>query len=102
MTQVMGPTFDGLRGLSPIAIARLSLGTGLAGDKAAYKAFSSGALVSGMVTPQGDEDLTEDEAKTVKEHINRNVLGAEHAGDIPVFNRRLQFSPWQQIGRAHV
>lgn len=95
MTQIMGVSLDGLRGLSPISLARLSLGTGLQGDKAAHRMFSNGAMISGLVTPAGDEDLTEDEAKTVKESVNRTMTGTENAGDIAVINRRLTFQAWQ-------
>lgn len=95
MTQIMGLSLDGLAGISPITQARLSLGTGLAGDKAAHRQFSNGAMVSGLVTPGDGEDITEAEAKTVKESINRNVLGTENAGDIAVINRKLNFQAWQ-------
>lgn len=95
MTQITGLSLDGLVGLSPITLARLSLGTALAGDKAAHRQFRNGALISGLVTPGDGEDLTEPEAKTVKESINRNMLGAENAGDIAVINRKLNFQAWQ-------
>lgn len=95
MTQIMGLTLDGRRGISPIGSSRLSLGTALAGDKAANRQFANGAMIAGLVTPDGDEDLEEGEAKIVKETINRKILGPENAGDIPVINRRLKFSPWQ-------
>jgi HK97 family phage portal protein len=94
MTQIMGMSLDGRRGISAIGAARMSLGTALAGDKAANRQFSQGAMISGMVTPDGDEDFDEDEAKTIKRMVNRTMIGPEHAGDIPVINRRLKFSPW--------
>lgn len=94
MTQIMGLTLDGLRGISPIGAARLSLSTGLAGEKSANRQFTNGALISGMVTPEGDEDLEEGEALEVKQTINRKMIGPENAGDIPVINRRLKFTPW--------
>jgi HK97 family phage portal protein len=94
MTQIMGMSLDGRRGLSAIAMARTSLGTALAGDKAANRQFSQGAMISGMVTPESDEDFDEDEAKEIKRMVNRTMLGPENAGDIPVINRRLKFSPW--------
>jgi HK97 family phage portal protein len=94
MTQIMGMSLDGRRGISAIGAARMSLGTALAGDKAANRQFSQGAMIAGMVTPDGDEDFDEDEAKTIKRMVNRTMIGPEHAGDIPVINRRLKFSPW--------
>jgi len=92
MTQVMGPSLDGLRGMSVISVARNSLGTAIAGDRAAAKMFSSGALHSGMVTPE--EDVTEDEARVIKDSLNSKTAGWENAGEIAVVNRRLKFTPW--------
>ena len=92
MTQIMGPSLDGLRGMSVISVARNSLGTAIAGDRAAAKMFASGALHSGIVTPE--EDVTEEEAKTIKESLNAKVSGWENAGEIAVVNRRLKFTPW--------
>lgn len=94
MTQIMGMSLDGRRGISPIGAARTSLGTALAGDQAANRQFTQGAMIAGMVTPEQDEDIDEDEALTIKRMINRTMIGPEHAGDIPVINRRLKFSPW--------
>jgi len=95
MTQIMALSLDGLVGISPITAARQSLATGLSGDRAANRMFSNGAMISGLVTPAGDEDLTEDEARTVKDSVNKTMTGTENAGDIAVINRRLQFTPWQ-------
>lgn len=92
MTQIMGPSLDGLRGLSVIGVARNSLGTTIAGDRAAARMFGNGAMISGLVTPE--EDVDEDEAKTIKAGLDRKLNGWEHAGDIAFVNRRLKFSPW--------
>lgn len=95
MTQVMGLSLDGLRGLSPIAAARMGLSTTLAGERAANKQFTNGAMISGMVTPAGDDDLESGEAGKVKEDLEVKVLGPDNAGSIAVMNRKLTFSPWQ-------
>jgi HK97 family phage portal protein len=92
LTHIPGLSTDGLRGLSPIHVARNALGTGIAGDSAAARMFANGMMVSGLVTPE--EDLTEDEAITIKESLRRKVLGHEHAGDIAVINRKLKFDRW--------
>lgn len=94
ITQIMGISFDGLRGISAIGMARMSMGTALSGDEAANRQFQNGAMISGLVTPEGDDTLTPEDAKTVKEHINRTMTGAANAGDIPVINRKLKFTPW--------
>lgn len=92
MTQIMGPSLDGLRGESLLTLARNSLGTNIAGDNAAARMFGSGALISGLVTPE--EDITPDEAKVIKEDLNAKMTGPENAGDIAVINRKLKFTPW--------
>lgn len=95
MTHIPALSLDGLVGLSPITLARLSMQTNLAGDRAANRQFINGALVSGLVTPEQDEDLTEDEAKVVKDMIRRSITGVENAGDVAVINRRLKWQQWQ-------
>lgn len=92
MTQVMGLSLDGLCGLSPVSVARISLGTAIAGDKAAAKQFTSGALIAGLITPE--DDVTEAEARDIKEGITAKVSGVDNAGEIAVINRKLKFTPW--------
>ncbi|NIL64774.1 phage portal protein [Salinispora arenicola] len=65
----------------------------IAGDRAAAKMFSSGALISGLVTPD-DADLEGDEATAIKAELLTSVGGWENAGSIAVVNRRLKFTPW--------
>jgi HK97 family phage portal protein len=96
MTQIMGPSLDGLRGLSCIEQARLSFGTGLAGEKSANRQFNNGAMIGGLVSPaDSEDDLDAAEAKTVKDAINRSMLGPENAGDIAVVSKALKFQSWQ-------
>jgi HK97 family phage portal protein len=92
MTQIMGPSLTGLRGMGLVEVARNSLGSAIAADRASAKMFSSGALHSGMVTPE--EDVTEAEAKVIKESLNAKTAGWEHAGELAVINRKLKFTPW--------
>ncbi|MGH9890955.1 MAG: phage portal protein [bacterium] len=94
LTQIMGLSTDGLRGYSPIAVARHAIGTGIAGGRNAAATFASGATISGIVTPEDGEDLTEDEARTIKSSLRAKLTGPENAGDIAVLNRRLKFAPW--------
>jgi HK97 family phage portal protein len=91
---VPGPSLGYQVGISLLAYARQSLGTAIAGDKAAAKTFSSGALISGLATPSDEGfDLTED-IPQIRQELNRSVLGHENAGTIALVNRRLQFTPW--------
>lgn len=92
MTHIPALCLDGLRGLSPIAVARNSLGTAIAGERAAAKMFSDGALMSGVLTP--DDDVDADEALQIKEAFTRNAMGWENAGGVTVVNRKMKFTAW--------
>lgn len=86
-------SLDGVRGLSPIEVASNSLGTAAAGDRAAAKVFSSGALISGLVTPD-DEDVEPEEATELQRQLDSATGGYENAGSIAVVNKRMKFQPW--------
>lgn len=92
ITYIPGLSLDGVRGISVITAARLGMSTAMAGDRAAQRTFTNGAMIAGMVTPE--DDLEDDDADLIKESINRKVLGPENAGDIPLINKRLKFTPW--------
>jgi HK97 family phage portal protein len=88
-----GPSTDGIRGLGLLDLARLSLATTQAGDRAAGNMFSRGALISGLATPDEESDITDD-IPEIRRQLNNNVQGVENAGAIAVVNRRLKFTPW--------
>lgn len=92
LTHVMGMSTDGLVGLSPISVARNAIGTGLAGDKAAARMFSSGMLLGGLVS--SDEHLDEEQAESLKTNLKAKLGGTNNAGDIAVVNASLKFTPW--------
>lgn len=91
---VAGPSTDGVRGLSPLSIARNAIGSGLAGDEAAARMFENGALLSGLVTTE--EDVDGDEATTIATQLNGKITGARNAGKLAFVNRALKFQPWTQ------
>lgn len=93
LTHVMAMSADGRMGLSPIAVARESLGTAMAGDRTAGHTFRNGALASAIVTSDG-APLTVDEAKTVKRQLMEQMTGSGNAGNIAVINRQLKITPW--------
>lgn len=92
LTYIPALSLDGLRGASVITLARNSLGTAIAGDRAAAKQFGSGMTIAGLVTPE--DDVTEEETKAIKESLRANLTGVENAGEIAVINRKLKFQPW--------
>ena len=95
MTQIMGPSLDGLRGMSVLEVARQSLGTAIAGDLAQQELFGSGALFSGLVTPSDEaDDVDPDDAKKIKKDLDEKVGGWRQAGGLVFVNRKLKFTPW--------
>lgn len=97
LTQVLGFTLDGLRGVWISTIAKNSLGVAIAGDRAAAKLYSSGATVAGVVTP--DDEWADGDAKLIRNDINDAMTGWENAGGIAVMNRKLKFT---QLGLSAV
>lgn len=98
LTHVMGFTTDGFMGASFIQYARNSVGTTIAGDRAAAKFFSSGLTVAGIVTP--DEDITDDDDKTaIKNSVTAAMTGWENNNGLAVFNRKLNFQQIQMTSR---
>lgn len=93
LTHVMGFSVDGVIGLSPITVARNSLGTAIAGDQAAAKMFNNGLTVSGIVTPEDDVDP--EELGDIKTEINNSMTGVQNTGGVAAINRRLKFQQVQ-------
>ncbi len=91
---VPGPSLDGRTGMSLLSYGRYSLGTTIAADQAAGRMFSNGAMISGIATPDDDEDILDDVPK-IKSELNAAVGGWENAGSVAVVARRLKFTPWQ-------
>lgn len=92
--EVPGPSLDGVTGLGLIAIARQSIATTLSGDRAAFKLFDKGALISGIAVPDDDVNDITDDLPAIRREINREMTGADNAGGIAIINRRLKFTPW--------
>jgi HK97 family phage portal protein len=86
-------SMDGQRGMGLLQVARYSLGVTQAADRAAGKMFTSGALISGLATPEDDADITDD-VPEIKRQLSSATSGYENAGAIALVNRRLKFTPW--------
>lgn len=95
MTYIMGPSLDGIRGISPISAARMSLGIGISGEKSALQMQSNGARIAGVLTPKDDNSLESEDAKALKAQVDRSMTGPENAGSIVLLNRALNFQSWQ-------
>lgn len=92
MTQVMGPTLDGLRGLSVVGLARTSLGGAIAADIAAANAFRNGPMIGGLAVPT--DDVEDGDAEKIQAIINDQIGGTENAGKIVVLERKYDLKSW--------
>lgn len=90
--EILGMSMDGYYGMSVISYGRNSFGTTIAGDRAAANLFGKGLLSSGLATPE--EDIEEEDFKTIKQGIEDKTTGWEHAGEIAFVNKKLNFTPW--------
>ncbi len=96
MTQILGPSLDGLRGLSPMYLFRGGLALAQALDAAARRTMTSGMHASGFVSARNGAKVTFEDAQAVSKSIKENVLGPEHAGEIITTNAELEFKEWSQ------
>lgn len=85
-------SMDGQRGMGLLDFAAHSLGAVQAGDRAASRMMSNGAMISGLATPEDDFDP--EELPEAKRQLNASIGGPENAGMIALVNRRLKFQPW--------
>lgn len=92
LTHITAMSTDGLKGLSPIEVNRQAIGTGIAGDRAASKMFTSGGFLAGLVTTE--DDVSPDEAQVIKAGLDAKLSGVDNAGKWAFVNRNLKFTPW--------
>lgn len=89
---IPGLSLNGYTGLSPLTIARNSLGQAISAENSAGKLFRNGLLSTAIVTPE--DKLTDEEAGRVREFLDRKVTGQDHAGGVSVINRKFKVTPW--------
>lgn len=92
LTHILAQSTDGIRGYSPLQLAKNTFGTAIAADRSAARLFGSGALMSAIVTPE--DTLTPEQAIEVKGILDRRMAGEANAGEIAVINRKLKVTPW--------
>lgn len=90
---IPGLATDGKNAMGLIGLAKASLQTSLAADRAARKMFTEGALIAGLATPEGEEDITDDVPEILRQ-LRAATGGHENAGKIALLSKRLKFTPW--------
>lgn len=86
---IPGLGFDGIRGLSPIGLAREGIGLALAAEEFGARLFGSGALQSGFL--QTDAVLDEEKADALKKRWMKKMAGLEHAHEVAVLDSGAKF-----------
>ena len=89
---IPGLSLDGYTGLSPLTIARNSLGQAISAENSAGRLFKNGLLSTAIVTPE--DKMTDEDAGQVREFLDRKVTGQDHAGAVSVINRKFKVTPW--------
>ncbi|WP_433117110.1 phage portal protein [Micromonospora sp. CA-246542] len=82
----------GKTGMGLLQAARFSLGASISADQAAGKMFTTGAMISGLASPE--DDLETEEVREIKRTLDSATTGPDNAGKIAIVNRRLKFTPW--------
>ena len=81
--------FDGLVGYSPIAMAKNSIGMGLACEEYGAKFFANGAAPSGVLEHPGTiKDITR-----LRESWNAIYSGSKNAGKVAILEEGMHYSP---------
>lgn len=99
MTHVPGFCTDGIRGLGLVDLAKESIGTAIAAERAAGKMFGQGALMAGVVSPADGDPLEDDERETAQAVLDRTATGWENAAAVRLFSRPMNFTPWTMTSR---
>lgn len=88
---IPGFSVDGLVGVSPISMARTSIGLGLAAEQYGAKLFGSGSLMSGIL--QTDQVIDDATATQLKNRWRSQVGGLGNSHEIAVLGAGASFQP---------
>lgn len=93
---VRGFGMGGDLGLSPLTYARQTLGTAIATDEAAARAFANGMRPGGFFTYEGKQALTPEQRAQARTVLVDPYQGAENAGKIGILEAAAGFK-WQDV-----
>ena len=95
---IPGLSFDGLRGISPIEVARRAISGEQAANRYAEKFYQNSATPSGIVTiPRGPQDRFNDRARVYREALEGLYSGVANAGRLAVVEEGVD---WKVIGMS--
>jgi HK97 family phage portal protein len=88
---ILGITLDGVRGISPITLARESLGGAIAELRHGQSFFKNGANLSGVLQHPGHLGL--EAAETLRQSWREKYSGTDNAGRVAVLEEGMTFAP---------
>ncbi len=88
---VPGMGYDGVVGMSPIAVARQGIGLAMAAEKFGAKLFGSGNLMTGILSTEQRLDQTQ--ADAIKARWRAQHSGLSSAHDVAVLGAGVKFEP---------
>lgn len=94
---IRGLTIDGIRGLSPISMAREAIGAGLAIDTFSHRYWQQGAMPSAVL--ESDKEIEPKNADRLAKRAQRLYGGARNRGRIVVLEDGLK---WHQVSLSSV
>lgn len=89
---IAGMGYDGIRGLSPIMMAKQTLGTSVAADKLAARFYNKGTLLSGVINvkaPLADQN----QADEIRRRWIQKNGGLDPAHEVAVLDAETSFQP---------
>jgi len=89
MLHIPGFGFDGLKGLSPIGLARQAIGLGLAAEEFGARFFGNGTNLGGVVKHPGK--LSETAAKNLRASINETYSGLGRSHRVMLLEEGMDF-----------
>lgn len=89
MLYVLGLTLDGIRGVSPVTLARESIGGAIAELKHGQSFFKNGAAVGGVLQHPGH--LGPEAAQTLRESWRDKYSGPDNAGKVAILEEGMEF-----------
>jgi HK97 family phage portal protein len=88
---IPGMGYDGMVGMSPIAVARQGIGLAMAAEKFGAKLFGSGNLMAGVLSTE--QKLDQGQADALKARWKAQHSGLDNAHDISVLGAGTKFQP---------
>jgi HK97 family phage portal protein len=93
---IPGLSYDGLQGLSPLGLAKQTIGLSVAAEEYGARWFGSGARPGGVLTrPVNAPKLTPEAREALRESVDRKHGGLSNAHRIAILEEGMT---WEQIG----